>query len=251
MSTLLIEIGCEELPYKVCESVIRQLEGTPEQPGLAMSLLGGERLLDDGAAASVLVSPRRIAVLVDGVPAEQLPEVQGFRGPKAEIAFAEDGTLTKAGAGFARSKGAVAEDVRREVVDGTEFAMVRVEAERRAAREVVPELITRLITGLQIPRGMRWGARPEGASEYLRFSRPVRWLVAKLGDETLSGEFYGLPLGDRSRGHRVLGAPVVVTSAAGAPLPCGIPGGSSSCSTKSSARSSSIASRLPPLKTSS
>ena len=160
MSTLLVEIGSEELPYKVCESVIRQLEGTPEQPGLALSLLGGERLLEEGAAARVLVSPRRIAVLVDGVPAEQLAQVQEFRGPKAEIAYAEDGTLTKAGAGFARSKGAAAEDVRREVIDGTEFVVVSVEAERRAARDVVPELVTRLITGLQIPRGMRWGAGP-------------------------------------------------------------------------------------------
>ncbi|MGE5229539.1 MAG: glycine--tRNA ligase subunit beta, partial [Deltaproteobacteria bacterium] len=209
LRTLLLEIGTEELPYKVCESVIRQLEGTPEQPGLALSLLGEQRLLGEGATARVLVSPRRIAVLVDGVPDEQLAQVQTFRGPKAAIAFAGDGTLTKAGAGFARSKGAAAEDVRREVSDGTEFAVVSVEAERRAAREVVPELVARLITGLQIPRGMRWGARPEGASEHLRFSRPIRWLVAKLGDETLHGEFYGLRFGAVSQGHRVLGAPVV------------------------------------------
>ena len=213
MTTLLVEIGTEELPYKVCESVIRQLEGTPDQPGLALSLLGEQRLLEEGAAARVLVSPRRIAVLVDGVPAEQLAQVQEFRGPKAEIAYAADGTLTKAGAGFARSKGAAAEDIRREVVDGTEFVVVSVEAGRRAAREVVPELIARLITGLQIPRGMRWGAVPDGARDYLRFSRPIRWLVAKLGDETLRGEFYGLPLGDVSRGHRVLGAPVTVADA--------------------------------------
>jgi glycyl-tRNA synthetase beta chain len=213
MSRLLIEIGCEELPYKVCESVIRQLEGTPELPGLALSLLGGERLLEEGAAARVLVSPRRIAVLVDGVPAEQVAKVQEFRGPKAEIAYAGDSTLTKAGAGFARSKGAAPEDIRREVVDGTEFVVVSVEAARRAARDVVPELIARLITGLQIPRGMRWGSAPEGASDYLRFSRPIRWLVAKLDGETLSGEFYGLPLGEISQGHRVLGAPVRVASA--------------------------------------
>ena len=148
------------------------------------------------------------------MPAEQLAQVQEFRGPKAEVAYAEDGTLTKAGAGFARSKGAAAEDVRRRVVDGTEFVFVSVEAERRAARDVVPELVARLITGLQIPRGMRWGARPEGASEYLRFSRPIRWLVAKLDGETLSGEFYGLPLGDVSRGHRVLGAPFTIGEAA-------------------------------------
>ena len=211
---LLVEIGCEELPYKVCESVVRQLEGTPEAPGLALSLLGGERLLEEGATATALVSPRRIAVVVDGVPERQLARVQESRGPKAEVAFAADGSLTKAGAGFARSKGAAPEDVRREVVDGTEFAVVSVEAERRAAREVVPELVARLVTGLQIPRGMRWGARPAGASDYLRFSRPIRWLVAKLDGETLSGEFYGLQLGDVSRGHRVLGAPVVLTAAA-------------------------------------
>jgi glycyl-tRNA synthetase beta chain len=213
MSTLLVEIGCEELPYKVCASVVRQLEGTAGQPGLALSLLGEQRLLEEGAAARVLVSPRRIAVLVDGVPAEQLAQVQEFRGPKAEVAYAEDGTLTKAGAGFARSKGAAAEDVRRRVVDGTEFVFVSVEAERRAARDVVPELVARLITGLQIPRGMRWGARPAGASEYLRFSRPIRWLAAKLDGETLSGAFYGLPLGDVSRGHRVLGGPVCIAAA--------------------------------------
>lgn len=211
---LLVEIGTEELPYKVCESVVRQLEGSAQKPGLALSLLGEQRLLEDGAAVRVLVSPRRIAVLVDGVPAEQLAQVQEFRGPKAEVAFAADGTLTKAGAGFARSRGAAAGDVRREVVDGTEFAVVSVAAERRAARDVVPELVARLITGLQIPRGMRWGARPAGASEYLRFSRPIRWLVAKLDGETLSGEFYGLSLGDVSRGHRVLGAPVAITAAA-------------------------------------
>ncbi len=214
MSTLLVEIGCEELPYKVCESVIRQLQGTPENPGLALGLLGEERLLEDGAEAEVLVSPRRIAVLARGVPAQQLPKVQDFRGPKAEIAFAGDGTLTKAGAGFARSRGAGPEDVRREVVDGTEFAVVRVEAERRAARAVLPELVARLISGLQIPRGMRWGARPEGASDYLRFSRPIRWLVAKLDGETLSGSFYGLPLGELSQGHRVLGGPVTISAAA-------------------------------------
>ncbi len=213
MSTLLIEIGCEELPYRVCESVIRQLEGTPQKPGLALSLLGEERLVEEDAAARVLVSPRRIAVLVDHVPDEQLAQVQEFRGPKAEIAYAADGTLTKAGAGFARSKGAAPEDIRREVIDGTEFVLVKVEAERRAARDVVPGLVSRLITGLQIPRGMRWGGVPEGASDYLRFSRPIRWLVAKLDDETLTGSFYGLPFGDVSRGHRVLGAPVTIAAA--------------------------------------
>ncbi len=159
------------------------------------------------------MSPRRIAVLVDDAPERQSPLVQEFRGPRADIAFETDGALTKAGQGFARSRGADAGDVRRAVVGGTEFAVVRVEAERRPAIDVLPSLIGRLITGLQIPRGMRWGKRPAGADDYLRFSRPIRWIICKLGTQTVSGEFYGIGFGDVSQGHRVLGAPVVVSRA--------------------------------------
>ena len=228
MTTLLVEIGCEELPYKVCHSVLRQLEGTAQEPGLVYRLLAEDRLLpvaQDGAQGApsaaqefaarlkVLVSPRRIAVLVDHAPDRQSSLVQEFRGPRADVAFDAGGALTKAGQGFARSRGAAQHDVRRETVDGTEFAVVRVEAERRLAIDVLPALVARLVTGLQIPRGMRWGKRPAGADDYLRFSRPIRWLVCKLGHETVPGEFYGLEVGDVSQGHRVLGSPVVIDRA--------------------------------------
>ena len=214
MSTLLIEIGCEELPYKVCESVVRQLESASDKPGLIQKLLTDDRLLEPGAPAPrVLVSPRRIAVLADGVPEKQTARTDDYRGPKAEVAYDASGELTKAGLGFARSKGAQPGDIRREVVDGTEFVVVRVEAERARAAAVLPALVSRLITGLQISRGMRWGRRPVGEAEFLRFSRPIRWLVCMLGSKTIAGSFYGLPVGDVSQGHRVLGAPVVMDRA--------------------------------------
>ena len=214
MSTLLIEIGCEELPYKVCESVIRQLEGDGETAGLARRLLDEARLAEPGAPAPVvLVSPRRIAVLADDVPDRQTARTDDFRGPKAEVAFDADGNLTKAGQGFARSKGAEPGDVRREVQDGTEFAVVRVEAPRALAADVLPDLVSKLVTGLQIPRGMRWGRRPAGEDEYLRFSRPIRWFVVLLGSHRIDGSFYGLRFGDVSQGHRVLGSPIILDKA--------------------------------------
>ena len=194
--------------------MIRQLEGTLEAPGLVARLLADERLLEGAAPdLDVFVSPRRIAVLVRGVPDLQIAKIDEFRGPKAEVAFDADGGLTKAGAGFARSRGAAPEDVRREVVNGTEFATVRVEAARRATTEVLPGFVARLIGGLQISRGMRWGQRPSGEADYLRFSRPIRWLVCKLDAATVPGAFYGLPIGGLSQGHRVLGAAVVVDRA--------------------------------------
>jgi glycyl-tRNA synthetase beta chain len=226
MSVLLLEIGCEELPAAVCRSVIVQVQGDPGTPGLMYRLLADERLLpagDGGDAAltpasfadrlRVLVSPRRIAVLVEGVPGRQQARVQEFRGPKADIAFADDGSLTKAGLGFARARGAEPGDVRRGIVNGAEFAVVSVESERRDTVQVAAGLVARLVTGLQIPRGMRWGRRPPGEDDYLRFSRPIRWLVGKYGTHTLEGSFYGLPIGDVTQGHRVLGAPVAVVDA--------------------------------------
>ena len=214
MSTLLVEIGCEELPYKVCESVVRQLDGPEDEPGLLGRLLEEARLLASGATSvRVLVSPRRIAALVADVPPRQTPLVQEFRGPRVEVAYGPDGRLSKAGEGFARSRGARPEDVRRSVVDGTEFVVVTVEAERRDAAAVLPDIVAGVVRGLQIARGMRWGSRPAGEDEFLRFSRPIRWVLCKLGAETVQGSFYGLAFGDVTQGHRVLGAPLVVDTA--------------------------------------
>ncbi len=89
-----------------------------------------------------------------------------------------------------------------------------VEAERARAADVLPGLVGRLITGLQIPRGMRWGARPGGRDDYLRFSRPIRWLVCKLGgDDRRGSASTASPFGDVTQGHRVLGAPVIIDKA--------------------------------------
>ena len=234
MTTFLLEIGCEELPAAVCRSILTQLVGRGERGGLVYRLFNEYRLLAEedaktggeaGAAAaqpsaaafaetrlSVLVSPRRVAVLVTGVPDEQTPLTQAFRGPRADVAYGADGVLTKAGLGFARSRGADAALLRRELVDSTEFVVVEVAAERRAAADVVPELARRLICGIQVTRGMRWGARPAD-EDYLRFSRPVRWLVCKLGQRTIEFPFFGLGAGEVSQGHRVLGAPIIIDEA--------------------------------------
>jgi len=212
-STLLIELGCEELPYRFCEAVLRQLGADGAEAGLAEKLLAEARLLPEGFTRDglrVLVSPRRIAVLVRGVPERQEPETRRFRGPRVAAAFGPDGAPTKAGEGFARSRGVAVADLGRETADGVEFVIAEVDAPRATALEVLPTIVVRLIGSIQVPRGMRWGRRPPGTEEYLRFSRPLRWIVAKLGEATVRAPFYDLEIGDVSQGHRVLGAPVTV-----------------------------------------
>ena len=223
----LFEIGVEELPYKTCQSVLAQLRGsgTAEAPGLVYETLAAERLVGngDGGAADavafaetrlkVMVAPRRIAVLVSDVPREQTAQTLRWRGPRADVAFGPDGAPTKAGAGFARGKGVTPEQLRRETVEGTEFVVAVIEAERRPAELVLPGVCRRLITSLQIPRGMRWGAKPPGADDYLRFSRPLRWLVCVFAGKPVPFDFYDLRAGEVTQGHRVLGRPVIVDQA--------------------------------------
>jgi glycyl-tRNA synthetase beta chain len=212
-ATLLIEIGCEELPYRFCESVLRQLGGDGDGPGLAERLLAEARLLSKDFGRDdlrVLVSPRRIAVLVRHVPTRQEAETQRSRGPRVSVAFGPEGAPTKAGEGFARGRGVTVAALGRETVDGVEFVVAEVEAAREETLAVLPGLVARLIAGIQVPRGMRWGRRPEDAADYVRFSRPIRWVVAKLGEDTARAPFYDLEIGEISDGHRVLGSPVTI-----------------------------------------
>ncbi len=226
----LFEIGVEELPYKTCQSVLAQLQGkaTAESPGMVYEALAAARLLGDGGAAAdratdpagfaearlkVMIAPRRIAVWVKNVPREQTAQTLRHRGPLAKVAFGPDGAPTKAGEGFARGKGIKPGQLVRETVDGNEFVVAVVEAERLPAERVLPDICRRLITGLQIPRGMRWGARPAGADDYLRFSRPIRWLVCIFAGQPVPFDFYDLRAGAVTQGHRVLGRPLIVDHA--------------------------------------
>ena len=92
MTTLLFEIGCEELPASACDEAERQL------PAVIRRNLGEEGRM------RVLVGPRRLAVLVEGVPEREADRVERRRGPSEAIAFGEAGP-TKAADGLALSHG--------------------------------------------------------------------------------------------------------------------------------------------------
>jgi glycyl-tRNA synthetase beta chain len=195
MSTFLIEIGCEELPATHCDAALAQA------PGLVAQLLTERRL----AASSVraLVSPRRIAVIAEDVPAAQAADRLVHRGPPESVAFGADGEPTQAGAGFARKHGRAAHELVRR--DG--FVFVEADAVARPAAEVLPEVVRGLVEGLSFPKNMRWGSQP------LRFSRPIRWIACLHGGDVVELEVAGVTSGRASRGHRFLGGPVELADA--------------------------------------
>ena len=190
LKTLAFEIGTEEIPAFDLKNAVTQLEKmVPEAMG-GLKIPFGE--------AKVYSSPRRLIVVVEGVAdaTEAVDEV--FRGPAAKIAFDADGNPTKAAIGFARGKGLGVEDLERRDENGTEYVFATRHVDAKSTVDLLPDVLKGLIENLSWPRSCRWARNRE------LFTRPVRWIVALLGDEVVPVEFAGLKAGRQTMGHRIL-----------------------------------------------
>lgn len=187
---LLFEIGTEEIPSKALYGAIEQLKVAVPKA------LDGARLEYD--TVRVLASPRRIAVLVSELAEKQDDAVHQHKGPAAKAAFGPDGAPTQAAIGFARGKGVPVESLEVVADDNGEYVYATVEVTGVSAEEVLPELLGKLAENIEWPKSQRWG------SGEVRFSRPVRWLVALFGGEVVPVRFAGLEAGRSTYGHRFL-----------------------------------------------
>ncbi|MBD2104407.1 glycine--tRNA ligase subunit beta [Leptolyngbya sp. FACHB-261] len=189
MATFLLEVGTEELPASfVSEALVQWQERIPRS--LKEAFL-------ESAQVSVYGTPRRLAVLISGLPAQQPDREEEAKGPAVQAAFRE-GVPTKAAEGFARSKGASPSDLYAKNTNKGEFVFLRIKTPGRPTAEVLKDLAPGWITGLEGKRLMRWG------NGDLKFPRPIRWLVALLDTQALPLSIGGVDAGRLSRGHRVL-----------------------------------------------
>jgi glycyl-tRNA synthetase beta chain len=170
MASLLLEIGCEELPASACYEAEAQL------PELCRTHLGR----DPGA---LFIGPRRLAVIAD-LPEQTAP--QWVKGPP-------ETAPEQARAGFARRHGLAPEEL--ELRDG----FFGVELPGRDIREVLDDRLDEIVGGLSFAKTMRWD------DSGLRYPRPLRWVLAKLDEETIRGE--------GSFGHRFTHGRIEIPSA--------------------------------------
>jgi glycyl-tRNA synthetase beta chain len=199
---LLVEVGCEELPSSACREIIEQA------PGLFASSLEALGLEAPGRV-DLSVAPRRFALAAPGLPDGVAASARRVRGPSADAAFDADGAPTRAAEGFARGQGVAVGDLVVDEENGRRFVFASRREEGRPIDDLVPDVVARMIGGLRFSKTMRWG---DGTG--LRFSRPVRWIVAKVDERTVPFELHGLVAGQVSQGHRFLGGPAEIRSAA-------------------------------------
>ncbi|MCC4609724.1 glycine--tRNA ligase subunit beta [Xanthomonas campestris] len=200
---LLIELGTEELPVKAL-------------PGLAQAFFDGvlAGLEKRGVAitrgdAKPLSTPRRLAVLLPGVAAEQPEQRSEVLGPYLTIALDAEGQPTKALAGFAAKAGIDWTALERTSDAKGERFVHRAVTPGASTAALLPDILREAIAAMPIPKPMRWGAH-----DYA-FARPMQWLVLLFGNEVIPAELLGVR-GDRiTRGHRFMHDDAVSLAAPG------------------------------------
>lgn len=187
-SSLLLEIGTEEIPAHAMPAILDQLKTLAEKALVDARIAFGK--------IQTLGTPRRLALIVDDVAPRQADITDEKRGASAKIAFDADGKPTKAAIGFANKNKVRPEDLI--VRDGYIYAVIREQGKPSA--EIFQTLLPKIICDLSFPNNMRWGSLD------FKFIRPLRWIVALFGAEIIPFEVANVQSGRTSRGHRFLSA---------------------------------------------
>ena len=187
----LLELGLEELPTSYIRPALEQLARELREEIADMRLASGD--------VATFATPRRLAVLVTDLVTRQDDYEEEASGPPAAAAWDKDGKPTKALLGFVSGKGASLDDVRKVQTAKGEYVAVTVKRTGKTAAELLPPAIARIVPGLSFPKSMRWLPGSDA-----RCARPIRWIVALLGDDALTFELSGVTSGRVSRGHRFL-----------------------------------------------
>lgn len=189
---LLFEIGVEEIPSAALYNAIGQLKA------LAVKALDDARL--EYAEVRTYGAPRRLVLMVDGLAEVQADQHLKIKGPALRAAFDAEGLPTRAAEGFARGRGIAVEDLVREADGvGGEYVYAVIDSVGLPAADVLPALLSELVTRLDWPKSQRWGAGT------VRFIRPVRSLVALFGADVVEATFGDITAGRVVSGHRFIG----------------------------------------------
>ncbi|GAE04206.1 glycyl-tRNA synthetase beta chain [Paenibacillus sp. JCM 10914] len=196
---LLFEIGLEEVPARFLRAAMDQLQDKLVKWLEASRIAHGE--------VTAYATPRRLAVMVQQVAVKQEDVSEEVKGPSRKIALDENGGWSKAALGFARSQGVDPETFTFKELGGVEYIYVTKNSVGVETKSILSEGLLGILTSMTFPKNMRWGAHE------FKFVRPIKWLVALLGDEIVDLEITGVKAGNITRGHRFLGGEAVVGEA--------------------------------------
>lgn len=190
MSELLVELLSEEIPARMQDRARRDFERL---------VLDGLKEADLAHGASrAFATPRRIVLVVEGLPECQPDRTEERKGPRV-------GAPDRAVEGFLKAAGlASLDECERRQQGKAEFWFAVRSVPGRPARDVLAEIVADAVGRLAWPKSMRWGDAP------MRYVRPLRGMLAVFAGKPLPG---GIEVGgtearldftDCTQGHRFM-----------------------------------------------
>ena len=196
MSRYLLEIGVEEIPSDYIDKTKSQLKEKFEK------LLEENKLTYD--QVRVESTPRRFAIFIENVYANESSEKISVKGPSAKIAYDENGEPSKPLLGFLRGQKAELSDVIVKDYNGSDYIFIEKEEESKSVADVLKENVYDLVKSISFNRSMRWGGKS------IRWARPIRYFVSILDDEVLDFDAEGIRVSNVTKVHRSLGSDHIV-----------------------------------------
>lgn len=186
MSAFLLELLSEEIPARMQEKACRDLQ----------SLFAAE-IAKAGLKADAIdtyATPRRLALIAHGLPLETPAVSEEIKGPRADAP-------EQALAGFLGKTGLTREQLVEREVKGQRVLFAVIERPGRATADVLAEAIPAIVRAFPWPKSMRWGEASISMAA-LRWVRPLKGIVALLGDTVVPLEIDGIASGATTLGHR-------------------------------------------------
>ena len=189
-SSFLLEIGTEDLPARFLPLALKQLEGNTK------AILKEHHI--KFSDVMTYGTPRRLTVIVEGLPLMQEDRSQEVFGPPKQAAFDKNGNPTKAALGCAQSKGVSVESLVIKTKDKGEYVVAVIEERGVLVKDLLADVLKKIIFSIHLPKSMRWG------NSTIRFVRPIRWLMALFDSDTINFEIDGIKSSNFTKGHRFL-----------------------------------------------
>ena len=188
MTTILFELGCEELPPKSLKTLRDALQNSVT-----------EQLSDADISFDTIkafAAPRRLALQIHGIADKQPDRSEQKRGPAIKAAFDAEGNPTRAAIGFAKGLGIEASELMIINTDKGDYVGYEQMVHGKAVADLLPQIFQTALDNLPIAKRMRSGTSRN------EFVRPVQWVVLMADDKVIDATIQGHQSGQQTRGHR-------------------------------------------------
>src|SRR6185436_8398511 len=173
----LLEVRSEEIPARMLEPGVRELATRVFEDLMARGI--GPHEVETG------YTPRRLILRLAGLPEREPDREEQVMGPPVRAAFTADGSPTPALLGFAKRTGLEPDQLARVQTEKGEYLAATKKIAGRPTREVLAEIVPRILGNISWAKTMRWGS---GTGPWVR---PLHGVISLLDGEVVPFSLYG------------------------------------------------------------